>query len=38
MCMFRTMTAKRSFGLRQRWLWLTKLDFLLRKFDKRKQL
>ena len=38
MCMLRTLTAKQSFGLHRRWFCPTILVFLLRKFDKRKQL
>lgn len=38
MFMFRTRTEKRSSGLRHRWFLQTILVFLLRNFDKRKQL
>ncbi len=38
MFMFRTWTEKPSSGLRHRWFMQTILVFLLRNFDKRKQL
>ena len=38
MCMLRTLTVKRSFGLHLRRFWPTIRVFLLRKFGKRKQL
>ena len=38
MCMLRMLTAKRSSGLHHRWFSPTILVFLLRNFDRRKQL